>query len=399
MPQTQTGKSNSVPEKATNNPVTRTKTILAALLILVSTSAGFVGGWLGARSQTQQSTGSVEQGRKLAEDQSTLIGNLAREVGPSVVSIDVTSRKTQSDPFFGVQEGLARSAGTGFIISDDGYVLTNRHVIPEGTTKVSLTMYDGTVLDNVDVVGRTNSGDPLDIAFLKINDKKGKTLTVAKIGDSSAGQVGDLVVAIGNALGQFQNTVTSGIISGYGRDVQANDGGQVENLQNLIQTDAAINQGNSGGPLVNVDGEVIRVNTAVAGDGAENIGFAIPINDVKGLIDGVLTNGKVQRPYLGVRYIQLNENVAKELNIDQTTGAYVYSDGNTSAVISGSPAAKAGIKDKDVIIKINDQTIDQNNTLSSVVGRFKVGETVNVTVIRDGKEQTLQATLETMPSN
>src|SRR5207249_716858 len=156
---------------------------------------------------------------------------------------------------------------------------------------------DGTELKNVSVIGRTSDSDPLDIAFLKINDKKGKTLTPVKLGDSSKIQVGDKVLAIGNALGQFQNTVTQGIISGYGRSVQAGDSSQLglsnntETLQNLFQTDAAINEGNSGGPLVNMSGEVIGINTAIAG-GAQNVGFSIPINDVQGLIKSVLNKGK-----------------------------------------------------------------------------------------------------------
>src|SRR5690606_10800678 len=146
---------------------------------------------------------------------------------------------------------------------------------------------DGTELTDVEVIGRTGSNDPLDIAFLRIRDAKGKQLKAATLGDSGAAQVGDKVVAIGNALGEFQNTVTSGIISGFGRNVVAGDETGSETLQNLLQTDAAINQGNSGGPLVNANGEVIGINTAIAGGGAENIGFAIPINDIKGLIKSV----------------------------------------------------------------------------------------------------------------
>src|SRR5206468_3856028 len=182
-------------------------------------------------------------------------------------------------------------------------------VVPSGTTQVSVTLSDGTELKNVTVIGRTGDSDNLDVAFLKVNDAQGHKLVPAPIGDSSQVQVGDDVVAIGNALGQFQNTVTSGIISGYGRSVQAGDssgsGNSGENLDNLFQTDAAINEGNSGGPLVNLNGQVIGINTAVAGN-AQNIGFAIPINDVKGLVKQVLANGKFERPYLGVQYVPLD---------------------------------------------------------------------------------------------
>ena len=172
---------------------------------------------------------------------------------------------------------------------------------------MSVTLSNGTELKNVEVLGRTPSNDSLDIAFLKITNAQGQKLVPAEIGDSSKVQVGDPVVAIGNALGQFQNTVTSGIISGYGRSVQASQqgtGANAENLTDLFQTDAAINEGNSGGPLVNLNGQVIGINTAIAGN-AQNIGFAIPINDVKGLIDQVLKNGKFERPYLGVYYVPL----------------------------------------------------------------------------------------------
>src|SRR5581483_11700401 len=191
---------------------------------------------------------------------------------------------------------------------------TNRHVVPADTTAVNVTLSDGTTFDNVQVIGRTGDSSPQDVAFLKIGDLKGKKLVPVTLGDSSRMQVGDEVIAIGNALGQFQNTVTTGIISGYGRDVTAGDqsGAQAtENLTDLFQTDAAINQGNSGGPLVNINGEVIGINTAVASD-AQNIGFAQPINDLKALISSVLSNGKLQQPYLGVRYVSLTNDLAKE---------------------------------------------------------------------------------------
>jgi serine protease Do len=263
---------------------------------------------------------------------------------------------------------------------------------------VSITLSDGTTLDNVDVIGRTNDSDPLDVAFLKVNDKKGKTLQPAKLADSSKVQVGDKVVAIGNALGQFQNTVTSGIISGYGRSVQAGDesGNSSETLQNLFQTDASINQGNSGGPLVNMNSEVIAINTAVAGN-AENIGFAIPINDIQGLITSVLKEGKLVRPYLGVRYISLTDDIAYQYNLNVKRGAYLAPGQGQSVILEGSPADKAGLKEKDVIVKINDTAIDENNSLTSVLGRYSVGDTVELTIVRDGKEQMVKATLEAAP--
>lgn len=386
-----------------HRPLSRTRMVMIACVVIlfVSAGSGFLGGWLATKSRNgNSSTASIEQGRQLAEEQSSLISSIAKTVGPSVVSIDVTSQGQASRGYFGSRTTEQQSAGTGFIISENGYVITNRHVIPDGATKVSLTLSDGTILDDVSVVGKTASSDSLDIAFLKINDTKGKQLTVATIGDSSKMQVGDTVIAIGNALGQFQNSVTSGIISGYGRSVEASDGSgaNTENLQNLFQTDAAINQGNSGGPLVNSDGHVIGINTAVAGD-AQNIGFSIPINDVKGVIKSVLDKGTIERPYLGVRYIQLSPSAAAQLDLSVTEGAYVYTGNNTSAVMTGSPAEKAGIKDGDIITKINNDQVSSSNSLSSLIGRYTVGETVTVTLLRDGKEQTVQVKLDALPSN
>lgn len=377
------------------------KFVVIAAAVFVMLSVGFLGGWLGAAARSQGVGESTEQARRVVTEQSELISAIAKEVGPSVVSVNVTS-KVRTNDFFGPQSVQQQSAGTGFIISADGYVVTNRHVIPSGTTEVTLVLDDGTVLDKVSVVGKTNASDPLDVAFLKIQDAKGKKLQPVKIGDSAKMKVGDMAIAIGNALGQFQNTVTSGIISGYGRSVTASDGGQnTEDLQNLFQTDAAINQGNSGGPLVNANGEVIGINTAVAGGDAENIGFAIPTNDVKGLIQSVLKEGKLLRPYLGVRYIMLNEGYAEQLDVKQTEGAYILPSERSgdNSILSDSPAKKAGLKEGDVIVKVNGNELGQNNTLVSEIGRYPVGETVELTIIRDGKEQTVKVTLEAAPKS
>ena len=370
------------------------------LIVFIGLSAGFVGGWLGAENKRTDSNPSASEGRQVVREQSTLISSIAEEVGPSVVSVDVTSQQVSRDGLFGPQAQQRQSAGTGFIISDSGYVVTNRHVIPDGATEVSLTMSDGTVLENVSVVGKTAEGDSLDVGFLKIEDNEGKDLQPLKLGDSSETEVGETVVAIGNALGQFQNTVTSGIISGYGRSVIASGGrGQSsDSLQNLFQTDAAINQGNSGGPLVNSDGRVIGINTAVAGGNAQNIGFAIPIDDAKGLIQSVLNDGKLQRPYLGVQYVQLTPGAAEELGVSEAEVAYINGNEQQSGVIIGSPADKAGLKEGDIITKINDQDVTSRNTLASVVGRFSVGESVKVTYIRDGQAQTTNVALAALPN-
>jgi S1-C subfamily serine protease len=212
------------------------------------------------------------------------------------------------------------------------------------------------------------------------------------------------VVAIGNALGQFQNTVTSGIISGYGRSITAGDSsgqGATENLINLFQTDAAINQGNSGGPLVNMNGQVIGINTAVAAGDAQNIGFAIPINDISGMINQVLETGKFARPYLGIRYVALSPDVAKQLDLSQTSGAYISesNDPSSPSIIPDSPADKAGLKQRDIITAIDDTKIDQTHSLSSLLGTHQPGDKVKLTIVRDGKTLHINATLGTLPAN
>lgn len=365
------------------------------ILVLVCLVAGFFGGMLGT-SGVRQKDNSTSVQRQIISNESQLINQIVKDVGPSVVSVNVTSSSGRSS-FFG-QTQAQQSAGTGVILNTEGVIITNRHVVPAGSSSVSVTLSDGTTLDDVDVIGRTNDSDSLDVAFLKINDAKGKTLQPAKLADSSKVQVGDKVVAIGNALGQFQNTVTSGIISGYGRSVDAADESGVasETLQNLFQTDASINPGNSGGPLVNMNSEVIAINTAVAGN-AENIGFAIPINDIQGLINSVLKDGKLVRPYLGVRYISLTDDIAYQYNLNVKRGAYLAPAQGQVSVLEGSPADKAGLQEKDTITKIDDTKIDENNSLTSILGRYSAGDTVTLTIVRDGKEQTVKATLEAAP--
>ena len=380
--------------------VRNNKIALPALLVIVSLGAGFFGGWLGSKDRVNLTDKNTKASQQIILNESQLISEIAKNVGPSVVSVNVTSKSSQMD-FFGFSQPTSQeSAGTGFILNAEGIIITNRHVVPSGASNISVTLSDGTELDNVSVIGRTNDGDPLDVAFLKVTDKKGKTLQPVKLGDSSKIQVGDKVIAIGNALGQFQNTVTAGIISGHGRSIQASDGSNLANsetLEDLFQTDAAINQGNSGGPLVNVNGEVIGINTAIAG-GAQNIGFAIPLNDVKGLITSVLKEGKLLRPYLGVRYVLLTDDYAYQYNLSVKRGAYIAPAQGQSSIIADSPADKAGLKEKDIIVKVNDTNIDENNSLTGILGKLAVGDTVSLSVVRDGKNITIKAKLEAAPA-
>lgn len=388
-------KKSSFTFKKLNTPNISEKFIVGAAIVLLSVGGGYVGGYFGQKNQASLDS---SQASKAIQSESELIAEIVRNVGPSVVSIKVNSNVT-AQTFFGPREVDQVSAGTGFILSADGVVATNRHVIPDDNSQISVTLSDGTELDNVEVIGRTAANDPLDIAFLKIKDTKGKELKPVKLANPDTKiDVGQKVVAIGNALGQFQNTVTSGIISGFGRDIETAGGqGESEGLQNLLQTDASINQGNSGGPLVSINGEVIGINTAVAGSGAENIGFAIPINDVRGIIKSVLERGELLRPYLGVRYITLTDESADEFNLETKRGAYL-APGESATLQPGSPAEKAGLKEKDIITKINNIDVNETTSLGSALGRFSVGETIKVTVVRGDQTLTIDVQLEALPT-
>ena len=313
------------------------------------------------------------------------ISEIANSVSKSVVSI-ITNTSTTGSFFTGQ---VSQAAGTGFILSSDGYIATNKHVVANAT-KIGVILDDGSTYEDVELIGT----DPInDFAIIKIKDVK--DLTPIKIGDSKTTNIGQQVVAIGNALGTYQNSVTSGIISGKGRSLTASDSSRTtyETLSDMIQTDAAINGGNSGGPLVNAAGEVIGINTAYASQG-NNVGFAIPINSVKGIMTGVLKDGKFERAVLGVRYQTITPLIAKEKKLDVTAGAYVKGSNNVSAVIKGSAGDKAGIKDGDIITAVNGTKIGTAGSLGSLIGEYAVGDTVKLEVYRDKKYIELEVKLE-----
>ena len=313
------------------------------------------------------------------------ISEIANSVSKSVVSI-ITNTSTTGSFFTGQ---VSQAAGTGFIISSDGYIATNKHVVANAT-KIGVILDDGSTYEDVELIGT----DPInDFAIIKIKDVK--DLTPIKIGDSKTTNIGQQVIAIGNALGTYQNSVTSGIISGKGRSLTASDSSRTtyETLSDMIQTDAAINGGNSGGPLVNAAGEVIGINTAYASQG-NNVGFAIPINSVKGIMAGVLKDGKFERAVLGVRYQTITPLIAKEKKLDVTAGAYVKGSNNASAVIKGSAGDKAGIKDGDIVTAVNGTKIGTAGSLGSLIGEYAVGDTVKLEVYRDKKYVQLDVKLE-----
>ena len=390
--------------------VRRRASILVVLCIIVLMLSGFIGAWIETRINPNGvvTTASLSNQKQVVTSDGQLISQIAKTVGPSVVSVNVNitaSSSTGGSSLFGFsQPQQEQAAGTGIIISSSGIVMTNQHVVPVGTTSVSVTLSDGTELKNVSVLGRTNAGDSLDVAFLKINDTQGHKLVPAVLGNSSQVQVGDPVVAIGNALGQYQNTVTSGIISGYGRAVQAGDSSglstSTENLEDLFQTDAAINEGNSGGPLVNLNGQVIGMNTATASSG-QNIGFSIPVNDVIGLISQVLKTGKFSQPYIGVRYIPLTPDVSNAYGLSVSNGAFIAPSNdpaNDPSVLPNSPASQAGLQENDIITEVNGKNIDQNHSLTSLLDDYLPGNSITLTVIRGNNTQHINVVLGTAPS-
>jgi len=342
-----------------------------------------------------------------------------KKVGPAVVSIAISKfmpkiRQMPFAPFFGPfgfgmpmpeepgemlpdeHAGKAKGekvkvgGGSGFIVHPDGLVLTNKHVVFD--TEAEYTVITS---DEKEYTGKVISRDPMnDVAVLKI-DAKG--LPAVRLGNSNKIELGQTVIAIGNALGLFTNTVSKGIISGIDRKISASmgQGGQVENLRNIIQTDVAINQGNSGGPLINLDGEVIGINTAII-FGAQNIGFSLPINWAKADLEDIIKFGRIVRPFIGLRYVMLNKELQQKYSLPVDYGALVIKDHipGTEAVVADSPADKAGIKENDIVLEINGARLTEKNELADIVQTAKVGDELEMTVMRKDKTMRVKTKLE-----
>lgn len=315
-----------------------------------------------------------DKNRQEFKDERLNITELADKVAPSVVSI---TTMTNVETFWG-KSASQRSAGTGVILSKDGYILTNKHVV-NGANKIAIVSADNQIYENVKLVFI----DPLnDLAFLKVSTAN--QFKAIEIGDSKTIRVGQPVLAIGNALGEYQNTVTNGIISGIGRSIVARgSSGEAESLSDLIQTNAAINSGNSGGPLINAGGQLIGINTAIA-QGANGIGFAIPIGAAKGIIKQLGNKDEqIKRGFVGVRYSELTPGLIKKYHIKNATkGALVLPE---SGVLSASPADKAGVKPGDVIVKVNQQAVGVAAGLSTLGAEFAPGEEMSLELLRDGQ--------------
>ncbi len=371
--------------------VTRSLLIVTVLFSLLMGLVGGIGSvYLLSNSQQAQKTLGVGSSLSLPIKQTVSLQegskfiDVAKAVNPSVVSIS-TSKNVYD--LYG-QSFLQQGGGTGFVVSSDGLIATNKHVVSDTGADYTVIFsngksYKATVKDI----------DPLfDFAIVKID---ATNLKAVDFGNSDDLQVGQWVVAIGNALAQFQNTVTTGVISAKERSITAGDasGGSGESLEGLLQTDAAINPGNSGGPLLNLAGQVIGVNTAVAE--AQSIGFAIPSNILKPAVESVIKTGHIVRPALGVSYVPVTQSVADQQKLPVDHGAYLQpANGAKNAVIAGSSAEKAGLKTGDIITQINNQDIDTDHSLASLVQQYQVGQKITITYYRDGKQQSVDATLQ-----
>jgi len=358
------------------------KVILFCLIFVVGLAVGLFG------VNYFQSTvdKAVADNLRLDDQEATI--RAINKIIPAVVSIIVYDQETIYilDLMTGKQtqqtSKVEKGSGTGFLISADGLILTNKHIAnagKEGTAEYRIILNSGKQY-YAQLIGK----DPLnDFAILKIFDKN---LPYVNLGDSDKLQLGSTVMAIGNTLGRYQNSVTKGIVSGIGRSLIASDQvGNAEALDNILQTDAGINQGNSGGPLIDLLGNVVGINVAID-QGGSSIGFAIPINDARPVIKSVKEVGRIVRPRLGVRYIMLTPQIAQDNKLSQNSGAWIKkSQDGTPAILPGSPAEKGGILAGDIIIEINAIKIENKNTLISVINKYKPGNRIGLRIVRDGK--------------
>jgi S1-C subfamily serine protease len=360
--------------------------LLSALLASGGTvlALGATGALEPASPASTSATGStVGATQPVTIDESSATIAVAAKVNPAVVRISTTANANTN---LGIipESGV----GSGVIYDSDGWILTNRHVV-EGSDTLQVELLDGRSL-----TGNVYGIDTLtDLAIVKVD---GSDLPTAALGVSDELKVGQLVVAIGSPLGTFTNSVTSGIVSAKGRSITTDDG---STLNNLIQTDAAINPGNSGGPLLDANGNVVGVNTAIAAD-SNGIGFAIPIDIARPIMDQALAGVELARPYMGVRYVTITRQLADQQSLPVNEGALIGgSDDEGSAIEPGTPAADAGLRDGDIIVKVDGKTIDGDHPLDATLSQFSPGTTVSVEVLRDGQTITLSLTLGTRPAD
>jgi serine protease Do len=401
-----------IPEQPVQNPVEQEKKNvdsnlprIMALVLVIGFIGGAAGGVLGYRYAANGSAGGGVFSQQVKIEEDSAVIDVVKKASPAVVSIVISKDLNQygasrfNDPFyefFGIQSQPQPNtpnvqkvgAGSGFFVSSDGLIFTNRHVVSDEQASYTVITNDGT-----EYPAQVLTRDPVnDLAIIKIDIKNAPTLSFA---DTSSLQVGSRVVAIGNSLGQYQNTVTTGVISGIGRSIVAGgSGAATEQLEGVIQTDAAINPGNSGGPLLSSEGSVVGINTAIDQQG-QSVGFAIPAGDARRALLSFQKSGKITRPYLGVRYVIVTKSVAEKQKLAKDYGALVIRGDNPSdaAILPGSPAEKAGIKENDILLEMNGKRIDQQHTLVSLLKDVSPGDTVRLKIFRDNSEQELSITV------
>jgi len=385
--------------------------VFLILILLLSSFCGFLAGTISGKhfyseikNYLQKLNIQLPEQKVIEENvyipqtsQEAEIINVFKEVSPSVVSIVITKdvpkyiNPFEGFPFFEIQvpnemEKKEIGGGTGFIVSSKGMIVTNKHVVLDTNAEYTVLTNDGKKFP-----AKVLARDPgQDLAIIKI---EGNNLPVVKLGDSENLQIGQTVIAIGNVLGEFRNSISVGVISGLGRTISASGGGFYETIEDVIQTDAAINPGNSGGPLLNLKSEVIGINTAMA-SGAENIGFAIPINKVKKAIEQVKTLGKIVYPFLGVRYVLITEEIQKKNNLAVNYGALIArgSQGEP-AITPGSAAQIAGIREGDIILEFNNEKITPENSLAKIIMKYNPGDKVVLKILRGTQEKIIEVIL------
>ncbi|MFA7377876.1 MAG: trypsin-like peptidase domain-containing protein [Patescibacteria group bacterium] len=395
--------------------------IFICSIVFSSIVGGAVGYWTGTQFNNKNKELIIETEKQIIQtrEESDIV-SVVEKTAPAVVSVVVTKdlpkieeyyshpfesdsflRRFFGDDFFDFQiprryreNGTYEQTiggGTGFIVSEDGFIVTNKHVVSDEEAQYTVVLNDETKYE-ANVIAR----DPMtDFAVLKI---EAENLPVLILGESEQIKVGQTVIAIGNALGEFSNTVSVGVISGLSRSIVAGSFEMgSEQLSGVIQTDASINHGNSGGPLLNLRGEVIGINTAIAQD-AQNIGFAIPINEIKNSLESVKTKGRIIRPWLGVRYVLLDEELVEANKLPVDYGALIARGEtlNDLAVIPGSPAHKAGLVENDIILEINGNKINKDYPLAKAISEQTVGSEITLKVWRADGEKEVSVILEEM---
>ena len=367
----------------------------AAPIVAIAVVAGILSGALSAVAVTNlvgdapsqpggvatETPGDADPVSEVRIEESNAVIEAVAEVAPAVVLI-----QTRTGGVFGGAEGT----GSGVIYDSDGWILTNRHVVEDAESMI-VELNDGRAFEatlyGIDTL--------TDLAIIKVD---ATDLPVAPIGSSRQLEPGQLAIAIGNPLG-YKHTVTTGIVSGLGRQITASSGTQesADTLRNLIQTDAAINPGNSGGPLVNSAGQVIGINTAVSTE-AQGLGFAIPIDFAKPIMEQALAGERLVRPWIGVYYTVISPAIAEEQDLPVQYGALIGSDRGGSAIIAGSPAEAAGLRDGDIIVGLNGEPLTEESDLATLIVPYEAGETITLRILRDNTATEVEVTLGELPA-